>query len=151
MKYNINRKIHNDFSVIEENKLPARSWFIPFSGMEALEKTDYKSERYLSDRVQMLSGDWDFKYYTKLSEIPASFDSSEISFDKASVPSTWQRTGYDQIAYINTRYPFPKKPPYIPEDVAVGIYRKQFEISSNANRRIISFLGVAGLIILYSC
>ena len=149
MKYNINRKIHNNFSVFEENKLPARSWFIPFSGKDALEKSDYKNERYLSDRVQMLSGDWDFKYFAALSEIPEDCDSGKIEFDKASVPSTWQRTGYDQIAYINTRYPFPKKPPHIPEDVAVGIYRKQVEISGEANRRIISFLGVAGALALY--
>ena len=63
MIYDISRKLHSDFSLFEENKLPARSWFIPFSDKEALEKSDYKNERYLSDRVQMLSGDWDFKYY----------------------------------------------------------------------------------------
>ncbi len=149
MKYSINRKLHTDFNIYEENKLPARSWFIPFSGKEVLEKSDYKNERYVSDRIQMLSGEWDFKYYAKMSEMPEVFDSAKEKFDKATVPSTWQRTGYDQIAYINTRYPFPKKPPHIPADVAVGIYRKNVEITTEANRRISSFLGVAGALSLY--
>ena len=148
MKYNINKKIHADFSVFEENKLPARAYFIPFSNEKTLEKTDCKNERYNSDRVVLLSGEWDFLYYEKLSEIPNTFDTDNISFDKLNVPSTWQRNGYDQIAYINTRYPFPKKPPHIPEDVAVGIYRKNVNLKKT-HRQIISFLGVAGAFTLY--
>ncbi len=149
MIYSISRKLHTDFNIFEKNKLPARSWFIPFSCDDTLAESDYKNERYVSDRVLMLSGEWDFKYFSKLSDIPESFDSDSAKFDKISVPSTWQRTGYDQIAYINTRYPFPKNPPHIPEDVAVGIYRKIIDISNEASRRIISFLGVAGALSLY--
>ncbi|MGN0532323.1 MAG: glycoside hydrolase family 2 TIM barrel-domain containing protein [Eubacterium sp.] len=148
MKYNINKTIHTNFNVFEENKLPARSYFIPFSNEKAMAGTDYKNERYNSDRVVMLSGDWDFKYYERLSSVPNSLDTDNTEFDKISVPSTWQRTGYDQIAYINTRYPFPKKPPHIPEDAAVGIYRKTVSLD-NCHRRIISFLGVAGAMALY--
>ncbi len=65
------------------------------------------------------------------------------------VPSTWQRTGYDQIAYINTRYPFPKKPPHIPEDVATGIYRKTFNINHAEAQKTLTFLGVAGALAVY--
>ena len=54
MKYSVNRAIHSDFNVIDENKLPARAYFIPFSNNDALSKTDYKNERYNSDRVVML-------------------------------------------------------------------------------------------------
>ena len=148
MKYNIKRNLHTDFNVFEENKLPARSYFIPFSSEKALDETDYKTERYNSDRVVLLSGEWDFKYYERLSNVPNSLDTDNTDFDKASVPSTWQRTGYDQIAYINTRYPFPKKPPHIPEDVAVGIYRKTVGLKKY-HRQIISFLGVAGALAVY--
>ena len=148
MKYSVNRAIHSDFNVIDENKLPARAYFIPFSNNDALSKTDYKNERFNSDRVVLLSGEWDFKYYNKLSYIPSILDTDNINFDVLSVPSTWQRNGYDQIAYINTRYPFPKKPPHIPQDVAVGIYRKNVELKKYS-RQIISFLGVAGALALY--
>ncbi len=148
MKYSVNRTIHSDFNVIDENKLPARAYFIPFSNNDALSKTDYKNERYNSDRVVLLSGEWDFKYYNKLSHIPSILDTDNMDFDVLSVPSTWQRNGYDQIAYINTRYPFPKKPPHIPNDVAVGVYRKNVELKKYS-RQIISFLGVAGALALY--
>lgn len=149
MKYSIHRNLHTDFSIYEENKLDARSYFIPFSSVKKLTKTDYKNERYKSDRIMMLSGEWDFAYYEKLSLVPDSLDTDRVSFDKITVPCTWQRTGYDQIAYINTRYPFPKKPPHIPFDVATGIYRKTIEIKNADVRRTITFLGAAGAIAVY--
>lgn len=149
MKYSIHRNLHTDFSIYEENKLEARSYFIPFSSVKKLAETDYKNERYNSDRVTMLSGEWDFAYYEKLSYVPEALDTDIVGFDKVTVPCTWQRTGYDQIAYINTRYPFPKKPPHIPADVAVGIYRKTVDIKNLSNRRTLSFLGVAGAIAVY--
>ena len=149
MNYTIKRNLHTDFNIYEEKKLRARSYFIPFSSAKKLSKTDYKNERYKSDRITMLSGEWDFAYYEKLSLIPDIINTDEISFDKVSVPSTWQRTGYDQIAYINTRYPFPKRPPHIPYDVATGVYRKFFEAKNADSHRTISFLGVAGAFALY--
>ncbi|MDD6012381.1 MAG: glycoside hydrolase family 2 TIM barrel-domain containing protein [Oscillospiraceae bacterium] len=148
MNYQIKRNLHTDFSVFEENKLPPRSYFIPFSSEEALENADYKNERYRSDRITMLSGEWDFAYYDHLSKVPADFETEKTAFDKVTTPSTWQRTGYDQIAYINTRYPFPKRPPHIPQDVATGIYRKTVALS-RSHRQIITFLGVAGALSLY--
>ena len=63
MKYSIHRKLHTDFNVFEENKLDARSYFIPFSSVKRLVKTDFKNERYSSDRVTLLNGEWDFAYY----------------------------------------------------------------------------------------
>lgn len=148
MQYSVHRNLHTDFSVFEENKLTARSYFIPFSTAEKVNASDYKNERYTSDRVLMLSGEWEFAYFDRLSKIPEPFDTASAPFDKVNVPSTWQRTGYDQIAYINTRYPFPKKPPHIPEDVAVGIYRKTVVLEKSA-RKLITFLGVAGAMALY--
>lgn len=148
MHYSIHRNLHTDFNIFEENKLKARSYFIPFSSAEKLRESDYKNERYRSDRVTMLSGTWDFAYFEHLHKIPDDLDTDALAFDEVTVPSTWQRTGYDQIAYINTRYPFPKKPPHIPEDVAVGIYRKTVTLQKSA-RKILTFLGVAGALALY--
>lgn len=51
MNYSVKRNLHTDFTVYEENKKAARSYFIPFSNAEAIEKTAYKNERYNSDRV----------------------------------------------------------------------------------------------------
>ncbi|MDD6276732.1 MAG: glycoside hydrolase family 2 TIM barrel-domain containing protein [Clostridia bacterium] len=149
MKYSVKRNLHTDFSVFEQNKLAPRSYFIPFPSAEELQSTDYKNERYSSGRVEFLSGEWDFAYFEKLSQVPQSVDTDSQKFDKINVPCTWQRTGYDQIAYINTRYPFPKNPPKIPQDVAVGIYRKKFSVSSAFKSHILTFLGVAGATAVY--
>ncbi len=149
MRYQISRSLHSDFSVFEENKLTERSYFIPFSSTEKLLESNYKNERYISDRTICLSGEWNFAYFDKLSKIPNTFDTDDFSFSTINVPSTWQRTGYDQIAYINTRYPFPKKPPKIPQDVAVGIYQRCFNIQSSNEHRILTFLGVAGALAVY--
>ena len=149
MKYLINKTNYKDFSVFEENKLKARSYFIPFSSVEALEKTDYKTERFNSERVLVLNGEWDFKYYEKISELSDEIDTEKLSFGSLEVPSTWQRNGYDQIAYINSRYPFKKNPPYIPEDIPVAIYRNVFVMNEKKDNNILSFLGVAGALSVY--
>lgn len=149
MKYRISRELHTDFSVFEQNKLPERSYFIPFSNTEKLQQSNYKNERYISDRIMSLSGKWDFAYFDKLSKVPAELNTDIFPFNTAEIPCTWQRTGYDQIAYINTRYPFPKKPPHIPQDVAVGIYRKKILIETADTRRVLTFLGVAGALAIY--
>ena len=149
MKYRISRELHTDFSVFEQNKLPERSYFIPFSNTEKLQQSNYKNERYISDRIMSLSGKWDFAYFDKLSKVSAELNTDIFPFNTAEIPCTWQRTGYDQIAYINTRYPFPKKPPHIPQDVAVGIYRKKILIENADTRRVLTFLGVAGALAIY--
>lgn len=77
------------------------------------------------------------------------FDTETVAFDKVKVPSTWQRTGYDQIAYINAAYPFPVDPPKIPENVAVGVHRKMFSCNADLSCKTLTFLGVAGAFCVY--
>lgn len=77
MKYKIHRKLHTDFNIFEDKKLKGRSYFIPFSSKKAFENTNYKNERYNSDRVTVLSGEWDFAYYDKLSKVPTVLDTQK--------------------------------------------------------------------------
>lgn len=149
MVYTVNKKIHADFSLYEEHKLDARTYFIPFANEEALKRCDFREERMKSDSTILLSGVWDFKYYPELRTMPDQIDTSSILFDSVTVPSTWQRTGYDQIAYINARYPFPTDSPNIPENVAVGLYRKNFDCHTELPCKILTFLGVAGALCVY--
>lgn len=149
MKYRMNKKIHADFSVYEENKKKACSYFIPFSDEKELLKSNFANERYTSDRVTLLSGEWDFSYFAELNNVPEEFNTETVRFDKVNVPSTWQRTGYDQIAYINAAYPFPVDPPNIPENVAVGVYCKTFSCDTTLPNKTLTFLGVAGAFCVY--
>lgn len=149
MKYCVNKTNYNDFSVYEINKLEGRAYTIPYSSAEVLKKTPIKKERISSDIVTVLSGKWEFKYYSSHKDIPDVLDTADIEFDSIKVPSTWQRTGYEAPAYINCPYAFDDAPPYVPEEHSAGVYRKTFSVIDASKTRIISFLGVIPCIDLY--
>lgn len=150
MNYLINRENFRKFEISEIGKLPPRAYFIPYSSKEALDAQSVLTERYNSDKVRILSGEWDFKYYDKDMLIPNSFYTDRVQFDKVTVPSTWQRTGYREPCYLNTRYEFdPTLYPEMPQDVPMGIYRKVIHIDDINKVRIITFLGVMSSLDLY--
>ncbi|MDR1906308.1 MAG: DUF4981 domain-containing protein [Clostridiales bacterium] len=150
MIYKIDKKNYKTFDIFEKNKLEPRAYFIPFSSYDDALKTDYLDERYNSARVKMLSGDWKFKYYGKVSEMPDTLDVGEVLFDDIKVPSCWQRTGYEPPVYLNVRYPFDTNPPYFPEDISAGVYYKKFSIDKTCKKHyILTFLGVCSCAELY--
>ncbi len=160
MKYILDKENHINFKSYEVGRLAPRAYSVPHQTLKAAKSADYKTERYNSDIIRILSGEWDFKYYKKKSKLPATIDTSKIKFDKISVPSTWQRTGYETPEYINTPYGFDNrkfggewgkgvKPPVLPEDFSCGIYRRFVDIDEKAENYILSFLGVTPGIDLY--
>lgn len=144
MKYNLKNDNYFNFDVYKDNVMQPRSYFIPFHDGAMLAKTDFRTERYSSDMVDVLSGEWDFKYYSKVSAMPDEFDTDDIEFDRVTVPSVWQCTGYEEPYYLNTRYQFKPNPPEIPHDCSVGVYHREFDIDDIEQNYCISFLGVAG-------
>lgn len=160
MKYIIDKNNHCTFKTVETGRLAPRAYAVPHSKKTDAVRADYKTERYNSDIVTVLSGEWEFKYYKKKSKLPATLDTGRIKFDKVNIPSTWQRTGYEEPAYINCPYGFdpralglPKgegvKPPELPEDFPCGIYRKNINIQDKSKNYILTFLGVSPCIDLY--
>ncbi len=149
MKYRISKLHINNFSVFEENRLEARSYFIPYTGRKELSAQTVLSERYSSDMVTVLSGEWKFRYYPKISRLPTTIDTDSQDFDSIAVPSTWQRTGYEPPYYLNTRYQFPMTLPDVPEEMSCGVYSKKFTLSDKCKNPIITFLGVASSLTLY--
>ncbi|MBQ7118129.1 MAG: hypothetical protein IJN88_07960, partial [Clostridia bacterium] len=119
-----------------------------YGDKERLLRQDALTERYSSDTVTVLSGDWKFRYFEKISRLPTVIDTDTMSFDDIKVPSTWQRTGYENPCYLNTRYEFPMTLPNVPEEMSAGVYYKEFSISDAANP-IITFLGVCSSLTLY--
>ena len=149
MIYKLNRDNYRDFSALNINRLPGRAYSIPFRELSRLKKTDCLTERYKSDMVTVLSGEWDFKYYETQNVLPYEMDTERIRFDKIQVPSTWQRTGYREPVYLNTRYEFHLFPPELPKEVAVGVYRKKITVDDETKTHIISFLGFSACLELY--
>lgn len=149
MQYNLKTGNFCDFSKFRENIMIPRSYFIPFANLDELAKTDIRNERYLSSRVECLSGEWDFVYYSNCKMLDNFFDTEKIKFDKVNVPSMWQYTGYEKPYYVNTRYQFKPNPPHIPEDCPVGIYRRFIDIDNLDLNYTLAFLGVAGSLELF--
>ena len=149
MKYVINRENYKKFPLFEVNKCEGRAYFIPYSNRETLAATSCLEERYKSDLVTVLSGEWDFHYYDKLSKLPQPLDTDVEAFDRIQVPSDWQRTGYEPPFYVNQRYQFSCKPPKIPTDIPVGVYRKIFSLETLSDQSILTFLGVISSLDVY--
>ena len=149
MKYSVINDNFRNFEIFELNKLKPRAYTVPFKSIRKMKLSDVLTERYQSDVITVLSGEWDFKYYAKSSIVPVHFDTDRIQFDKVRVPSTWQRTGYEEPVYLNTRYEFHLNPPDLPEEVPVGVYRKLFNIENTSKTYVLSFLGVVSCLDLY--
>lgn len=144
MKFNLKNDNYSNFDVYKKNVLFPRSYFISFSAAQEMAKTDIRTERYNSSAVDVLSGEWDFVYYERESLLPLEFDTDSVKFDKVTVPSVWQHTGYEKPYYVNARYQFAPNPPEIPVDCPVGVYHRSFVRDENYSNFVLSFLGVAG-------
>ncbi len=46
------------------------------------------------------------------------------------MPSNWECEGHGIPIYTNIVYPFPLKPPHVPDDNPTGCYRHTFEVDS---------------------
>ena len=143
MVYQLKKDNYKSFNIFKDNVLEPRAYFIPFASKQELDETDIRTERYNSSMVSVLSGEWDFKYYSKRSEMPEEFDTQKEQTDIISVPSCWQFTGYEKPYYVNSRYQFKCNPPVFPEDCPVGVYIKRFSLDELCGNYILTFLGVS--------
>lgn len=176
MKYTLNQSNYADFNTFEVNKLPPRSYFIPYPDKASANEVSLKEKRYRSPKVVCLNGEWDFKFYQNPNDVPKCLDTDTVTFDKLDVPSCWQFRGYMKPFYLNSRYQFPYNPPVIPttepagkvfswhgadkgpkprvetpenEYNSVGIYRTFFSAEDLSKNYVLSFLGVATCLDLY--
>lgn len=136
-------RYYEDLSVLHENTMPARAYFIPASRrMDNL--VEHREE---SDRMQLLNGTWKFQYFNSIYDVQEPFfekDYDTENFDEIQVPSVWQMAGYDTHQYTNIRYPFPFDPPYVPQDIPCGTYAHTFVYhkDENAPKAFLNFEGV---------
>ena len=93
-------RYYENLSVLHENTMPARAYYIPASKrMDNL--VEHREE---SDRMQLLNGTWEFQYFTSIYNIKDSFFEKNYdteNFDEIQVPSVWQMAGYDTHQYTS--------------------------------------------------
>ena len=136
-------KHYENLTILHENTMPARAYYIPASKrMDTL--VEHREE---SDRLQLLNGEWKFRYYSSIYDLQEKFYREEYiadAYDTIMVPGTWQNNGYDTHQYTNIRYPFPFDPPYVPQDNPCSAYRYEFfyEKCAEAPNAFLNFEGV---------
>lgn len=111
---------YEDLNRIHENTMAPRSHYIPYDSLEKALRGEKSDSAY----YRLLNGEWDFTYFARDIDCP-----KEIAeWDKITVPSCWQMTGYEKPYYTNVCYPYPVDPPYVPDDNPLGVYRKVIEV-----------------------
>ena len=134
---------HEDPQALHVDTLPKHCYFIPFAlGQDAF------SPREESARFELLNGMWDFRYYDSIVDLEDDFTALSGT-EKMPVPSNWQLHGHDKPQYTNIAYPIPYDPPYVPDDIPVGVYSRGYDYTPDGMRKILTFEGADSCLYLY--
>ncbi len=136
-------KHYENLKIMHENTMPERAYYIPASRR----MDNLVEHREYSDRMQLLNGQWKFRYYNSIYDLQEHFyeeDASVAEYQSIPVPGVWQNYGYDSHQYTNVRYPIPLDPPYVPLENPCGTYVHEFEYQEKkeAPRAFLNFEGV---------
>ena len=134
---------HEDPQQLHTGTLTDHCYFIPFT-----KGTDAFAGREKSSRFELLNGEWDFSYYESIIDMPDDFISCADG-KTIPVPSNWQLHGYDRPQYTNVCYPITFDPPFVPDDIPVGVYGRDYIYKPDGLRKIICFEGADSCIYLY--
>lgn len=134
---------HENPEALHINTIGKHAYFIPFAIGE-----DPFSERENSSFFELLSGEWDFRYFDSVIDLEDNF-TSVSSDSKITVPSNWQLHGYDKPQYTNLAYPITFDPPYVPDENPVGVYSRNYKFVPDGKDRILVFEGVDSCLYLY--
>ncbi len=115
------KNLYENLNILHENTMPDRAYYIPAS----VKMDNLVHDRAASDRLVLLSGQWEFQYYESVYDFSEEDLSGSLA-DTIPVPSVWQNHGYDSHQYVNFRYPIPADPPYVPQENPCGLYRRTF-------------------------
>ncbi len=137
--------VHENPAILHIGTMANRAYYIPCAdAAEALSRPD------TSSRCRLLNGDWRFRYYCSVHDLPAEFPAVlPEDWNVIPVPSVWQMQGYDRHQYTNIRYPFPYDPPYVPWENPCGLYFLTFTDKADGMRRFMYFEGVDSCFYLF--
>ena len=126
--------------------MPHRSYYIPFAEDDAVKTKHSIIDRTSSSRFTTFDGVWQIKQLDHVED----FDVNDMLGDSIPVPACVQMHGYDNIQYLNIRYPFPVMLPHLPYDNPCWHYRRTFNLKKKANEKYyLNFEGVDSAFYLY--
>lgn len=134
---------HEDMENLHIGTLDKHCYFIPFAAGE-----DPFVDREKSGRLELLNGDWKFRYFDSVIDLEDDFVGIDTD-NTIPVPSNWQLHGYDRPQYTNVVYPITFEPPFVPDEDPVGVYSREYEYRKDGLDRILVFEGVDSCLYLY--
>lgn len=137
------RKEYESTNII--GALPPRSYYIPFSEGDEIKTNKGVVEKRASSEFFSLDGEWQIAEHKCL----GGFDIDEKLTKTIPVPSCVQMHGFDGIQYINSRYPFPFDPPFVPKENPTYHYRRTFNVDDLDGKFYINFEGVDSAFYLF--
>lgn len=136
----------NDQEILSRGRLAPRIHFYPYGNTaDACCGGD-------TERVEHLTGSWNFNWFSSPFEVPASL--LETKYDPAApsipVPINWQYEGYGTFCYTDVLYPFPVDPPHVPAQNETGVYRRAFKAATAPGEHLmLRFEGVESAFHVY--
>ena len=126
--------------------MPHRSYYIPFAEDDAVKTKHSIIDRTSSSRFTTFDGVWQIKQLDHVED----FDVNDMLGDSIPVPACVQMHGYDNIQYLNIRYPFPVMLPHLPYDNPCWHYRRTFNLKKKTGEKYyLNFEGVDSAFYLY--
>lgn len=134
---------HENPHALHIGTLANHAYFIPFPA-----GADPFADREKSPKIELLNGVWGFTYRESVIDLEDNFCNAAPEAE-IPVPANWQLHGFDRAQYTNVVYPFPYDPPYLPDDIPVGVYYKTYTYTPDEMRKILTFEGVDSCVYLY--
>ncbi|WP_318445103.1 beta-galactosidase subunit alpha [Photobacterium leiognathi] len=130
-----------NFQHLHENRMAPRAYFFSYDSVK--QATTFQRE--LSSRFMLLSGQWQFEYFSNPLLVPEEFYSQPMTqWGQITVPNMWQMEGHGDLQYTDEGFPFPIDVPFVPSDNPTGAYQRTFTLGADWNDKqtIIKFDGV---------
>lgn len=135
-----------DIQTVAVNKETPRTDFMSYPDRNSALTFRYESSPYYSN----LNGTWKFYFVDGYKELPDNITDPSVStasWKDIQVPGNWERQGFGTAIYTNHGYEFQPRnprPPMLPDENPVGVYRRDIEIPSSwGNRDIYLYVGGA--------
>ncbi|MFV0545924.1 MAG: glycoside hydrolase family 2 TIM barrel-domain containing protein [Bacteroides sp.] len=134
-----------DIQTVSVNKEAPRTAFMTYQDRRSALTGKYENSKY----YQLLNGVWKFYYSDSHRSLPKDLveqTSNAKGWCDITVPGNWEVQGHGTPIYTNHGYEFKAtnpQPPQLPEDIPVGVYRREITLSKEWLDRDI-YLHIAG-------
>lgn len=134
-----------DIQTVSVNREEPRTSFMTYDNRQNALTGKFEKSRFYS----LLNGTWKFYFSDSHRTLPAGItlpETNAASWKEIQVPGNWEVQGHGVAIYTNHGYEFKARnpqPPLLPEDVPVGVYRRDIEIPADWDGRD-TYLHIAG-------